>query len=137
MPRGVDWEKPMHLSIKANTIDNPPLISFERTAEIVETHAGNRRNQPVSQNARNVALDDIILPIFPPARHHVKTLLQPLEHSRNICRIVLTVAIHWDDHIPLSEIEARHHRGGLSRVSLEMDNSNALIGIGQAIKNLR
>jgi hypothetical protein len=126
----------MHLAVKPDTVDHLPLISFERATEIVQANSGNRGDQPISQDARNVTLKHIILTIFPPTRNNVESLFQKVEHPRDISRIVLTVPIHWNDHVPLSEIEACHHRGSLAGVPLEMDYPNAPVLICQAIQNL-
>src|SRR5260221_4165081 len=76
-----------------------------------------------------------MLPIFPPTRNHIETLINEVQHSRNIGRIVLSVAIQWDDHVALSEIEARHHRGGFTGVSLEVNDANLPIRIGELVQN--
>ena len=47
----------------------------------------------------------------------------------------MSVAIQRDDHVALSEIEARHHRSGLTGVSLEVDDPNSPIRICELVQN--
>jgi len=123
----------MHLPVQTDPVDYLSFVSFKRTAKIMESHSGHRRNQPIGENAWDIPLDDVILPIFSPAGNHVETLINEVQHSRNIGGIVLSVAIQRDNHVALSEIESGHHRSGLTGVSLEMDDANSSIRIGQPV----
>src|SRR6266403_5480558 len=135
MPRRIDGQETVHLPVQADPVDYLSFVGFERAAKIMQAHSGHRRNQPVGENTRNVPLNDIVLPIFPPTRNHIETLINEVQHSRDIGGIVLSIAIQRDDHVALSEIEARHHRSGLTGVSLEVNDANSPIRIGQLVQN--
>src|SRR5580692_8721670 len=117
----------MHLSVEPNSFNHMPLVSLERTTKIVQRNAGDERNQLIGQDARNIALDIIVLPIFAPAGNHIIALVERLEHLGNIRRVILTIAIQWDNNLAARMIEPGHHGGSLTKIPLKMDDSNALI----------
>jgi hypothetical protein len=62
------------------------------------------------------------LSIGSPTAHDVIAFIEFCDEPRNICRIVLEVAIHRNDNVSTGKFKSRRHGSGLAEVSPEFYN---------------
>ena len=79
----------MHLAVKLNALQRLPPIGFQGASIIVQMNPRNRRDEPVSQPARQLAPERRVLPVFPPARDEIVAFIQFGQELRNVGRIIL------------------------------------------------
>src|SRR5437867_3336324 len=133
---GVDRQKAVHFAVKPYAVDHMALIGLHRTAKIVKPDSRDRGNQSVRKNAWNISPDVVVLPVLSPSGNHVVSLVEQVEHLRNIGRIVLAVAIQRNNRASARMIESGHHRRRLSLIALEMNDTDMLIFVGNTIQYL-
>lgn len=127
VPLRINGQEPVHLSVEAHPFDHFGPVSFERTPEVVQLHAGNGRDKAVGQNAGQVALQRIVFAVLAPAGTNIVALFNPGQQLRQIRRIVLQIAIHRNNDIARSKIETGHHGGGLSEIAPEMHDLDMIV----------
>src|SRR5215469_10819273 len=66
-----------------------------------------------------------------PARHDIVTFGKLVEQARDVGRVVLTIAIHRDDHVAGTVLETGHDRSGLAVIAPQVEHLNAIIGLGK------
>ena len=81
----------------------------------------------VREDAREVALERVVLPVLAPAAHDIEAFVELREEQGNVGGIVLQVAVHRDDHVAFREVETGHHRGGLAEVAAEMHDLHPFV----------
>jgi hypothetical protein len=135
VPPRVDGQKAMHFPIEPHPLEDFAAIRFQRATEIMQTHAGDEGDEAVRHDAGNVALQRIVLAIFPPARADIESFIEFFEHQRDIGGIILQVAIDRNDDLAAREIEAGHHRGGLAKVAPQMNDFDQRIGGGDFVED--
>ena len=101
----------------------------------METHARDERDQSICHDARNVSLQCVVLAILAPAGADIESFIEFLEQPRDIGRIVLQIAVHRNDDIAAREIEAGHHRSGLTKVAPQVDDFYERIAGGDFVEN--
>jgi hypothetical protein len=127
----------MHLAVQFHALEHVALVRFQRTAVIVQVHAGDARDQAVGEATGQVALDRVVLAVLAPAGHDVEAFVDLCQQFGDVFRIVLQVAIHRHDDVAAGMVHARHHRRGLPVVAPEMHDGNAPVAASQIIQQGR
>ena len=82
VPGRIDRKEPVHFTVKPDALHHMALICLERASEIMKLDPGNERNQFVGENARDIAVDIVVLPIFPPTGNDIHPVVKCVEHVR-------------------------------------------------------
>ncbi|MEI9897779.1 MAG: hypothetical protein WDN28_28960 [Chthoniobacter sp.] len=112
-------------------------VSLEGAAEVVQFDARHERNEAVGHDARDVALQGIVLAVLAPAEQTSKPSLSLSSSLGDVAGIVLQVAIHRNDHIAAREVEAGHHRRRLAVITAEVHHFDGRIFRGEAVEHAR
>ena len=137
VPLRVDWQEAVHLTIKADAFDDLSAVGLERATEIVKFHTRYGGDQFVRHDAWQVPLERVVLAVFSPPRANIETLVELRNDSGNVLRIVLTIPIQRDNDVAASKVEARHHRGRLTKVAAEMNDLDLRIFCSQPVQQFR
>jgi hypothetical protein len=84
-------------------------------------------DQPVRDARRNLARQQLVLPVVAPADDQVEAGVDLLQQQRDIGGIVLQVAVHGDEHFAVRMFDAGGHRGRLPVVATELDDAQPRI----------
>src|SRR5580765_6173007 len=90
-------------------------------------YAPDPGDQTVRNHRWDFSRDHLVFTILAPAGNNVVTLVQFVEQSGNVRRIVLQVSVHWDQNFPTCSIDACCHCRCLTIVSSECYNANSRI----------
>ena len=123
----------MHLTVEPDAFDDLGAVGFQRTAEIVKFHTRDDRDDLIGEDARDVSLERIVLPIFSPAGADFVTLVELGDDSRDVLRIVLAVAIEWNDRFTLGKIKSCHHGGRLAEIPTKVNDFDFRIFRGEIV----
>ena len=66
-----------------------------------------------------------------PAGDEIEALVQLREEARDLCGVVLQVAVDRDDGLALRLVEAGDERGGLAEVAAQSNDAHVLLGVVQ------
>src|SRR5215472_17587339 len=123
VPVCVNRNETMHLAVKLNALQRLPPIGFQGASIIVQMNPRNRRDEPVGQRARQIALQRGVLPLLPPARDEIVAFIQFGQELRNIGRIILEIAIHGDEDISLGKTNPGHESRRLTSIAAQLDEA--------------
>src|SRR5215472_14786371 len=123
VPVCVNRNETMHLAVKLNALQRLPPIGFQGASIIVQMNPRNRRDEPVGQRTRQLALERGVLPSLPPARDKIVAFIQFGQELRNIGRIVLEIAIHGDEDISLGKTNPGHESRRLTGITAQLDKA--------------
>src|SRR5580704_7655291 len=122
-------------AVELDFLDDFALVGFERCAEVVEVYAAQLGHHPVGDAAGKLAHEPVIAAGIAPAADEVEALLDFLEEARDFFGVVLEVAVHRDNDVAASEVEAGFERGGLAEIAAEADDIDAVIVLVNVGKN--
>src|SRR5204863_7680078 len=108
--------EPVHFAVELQRLHHFGAKDFQRTAVVVQVHAGGRRNQLVRELGRQTARQPRIFPILAPPAHDVVALVHSTDQVRQIPWVVLKVAVGGGDQPPSRFFEAGGKRGRLAEV---------------------
>ncbi len=129
LPGREDRDEPVHLAVEAHAFEHPAAVGLERAPEVVQGYSRDARDQSVGEPRRDLAGDEGVVAILPPARDHVVALFELREQPRDVGRIILPVAVDGNDDLAARQIERRRQRRSLAAVSPQKHHANVL-GIG-------
>src|SRR5688572_14341322 len=109
----------MQLAVKRHGLDQVAAVCFERGSKVMDVHATQLRHQPVGNARGDAAKHKIVDAPFSPSTDDVKALIQLLEEVGNVLRIMLKIAIHGDDVLAGSMVEAGSERGRLAEIAAQ------------------
>ena len=124
-------KEPMHLAVQSRLPHDVGPICLERAPVVVQPHTGDPADQPVRDAGRQAA-DESILPLTPPPTHDVVPFVDLLQQPRDVCRVVLEIAVHRHDHLPAGVVETGRHRRRLAEVTSKLDELQTPIMGGKA-----
>src|SRR4051812_10238706 len=117
----------MQLTVQRDLLDQFAAICFKGGAEVVDVHATQLRHQPIRDARWNAAHDEVIDALLAPSADDVVSLFQLLQKQRDVVGIVLQVAIHGDDVLTASIVEAGRQSRCLPEVAAQLDDDHAAV----------
>ena len=84
----------MQFAIELQILDHLTPVGFERRSKIMEIDTADFREQPIRDAARQLPREPRIAALVTPAAHHIESFIQLRDEPRDLCRIVLEIAIH-------------------------------------------
>jgi hypothetical protein len=93
----------------------------------VQAHTAHERDQAIGHDARQIALQRVVLSILAPAADYVEPFVQLREQDWNVRGIILQVTIERDNHFAFRKIEPSHHCCGLAEIAAEMHDFHVRI----------
>src|SRR3569833_2005468 len=125
----------MHFRIQRNLFDETGPVGLERAAVILDRHSGDFGNQGIGDTRRDLARDQLVLPVEAPADDDVVTLVDLAQQRTYIRGIVLQITIHGHDYIAARLGNACRHRWCLSIVAAELYETDPRIGPCDLVRN--
>ena len=120
-------QEAVHLAVEAQRLDHLGAKHLQRTAVVVQRHAGRPRDQLVGHHARQAAGDERVFAILAPAADDVVALFDQRDHRGNVARIVLEVAVGGHDQAAARVRDAGGKRRGLAEVAAEANHAQVRI----------
>src|SRR5271154_1888877 len=120
----------MQFSVERHLPQNFAAVSLESRAEVVNVDTTQLGHQPVGAARWKAAQPEIVDAILAPAADDVIALGNFFEEQRNICGIVLQVAIHGDDVLAAGVIESGGKAGSLPKIAAQFNHSHAAVNGG-------
>ena len=115
----------MHLALNVERLCRLARVDTEGTAGVVHDMA----DKQLAQRAADACEDAdrvLVCARLAPAGHHVEAAFpHSREKARDVCRVVLSVAVERDNYLALRLFEAGVERGRLAVVAVEVDNCRA------------
>lgn len=116
---GVSRDKAVRIAIEMQLAQQVGAVRFQAASVVMQVRARQARDQPVRHAAWKQASKEAVLPVDPPAAHHIAAFADFRQQQRNIGRIVLQVGIHGDHHGAPGRPEAGDHGCRLAIVAAE------------------
>lgn len=132
---GQDWNKAMHLAVEIQFTGDFAADRFERTTQVVDWEFGGARDEPIGDPGRQASTQEKVLPLFSPTMDQVVTLVDRVEHHRNIGRIVLQISIQGYQDFTLGMIDTCLHRRRLPKIAAQDHGFDAAVAAGQFLDN--
>ncbi len=107
----------MHLAVEGDVLDDFATVGLEGGAEVVDVDAAENCHEPVGDMRGNAAEEEVVGALRTPAADDVVALFELGEEGGDFVGVVLEVAVHGEDEIALSVIEAGGEGGGLTEVA--------------------
>ena len=126
LPGGKDGNEPVHLAVQPDSGENPAAISLQSAAEVVERDSRDPGHQAVGDPRGDLAAEECVVAISPPAGDDVKALVQGLEQPGDVGGVVLAVAVDRHQDLAPRQVQCGRKRGGLTAVSPEEDGPHVL-----------
>ena len=101
----------------------------------MQMHTRGVRDDPVGDPTEQVTLHHVILTVAPPAGHDIIPFIKLGEQAGNIGRIILQVGVDGNNDTALRMIESRHHGGGLTEITREIDDLDPGIALREGRQN--
>src|SRR5262249_14797964 len=105
----------------------------ESAAVVVKVNSGHARDEPVGEPGRNLATERI-MPVLAPAAYNVVPLLQLVQQVLDVDGVVLQIAVHEDQDLPLTVLDSGLQSCCLAEVAPEANNADARIAIHDLLK---
>ena len=119
----------MHLAVEPDPFEHAAAVRLHRAAEVVQRHAGDPRDKAVGDPRRDLAGQERVLAVAPPAGDDVEALVDPVEEPGDVGGVVLAVAVHRHEDRAAREVERGRERGGLAAVAPE-EGDEDVVGVG-------
>src|SRR5215217_4122014 len=103
----------------------------------MQRDAADPRNQTVREHRRYLACDHLVFPIFAPTGDDVITLIEFVEETRDVCRIVLEISIHRNQNFSLRRIDTGGHRCCLAVVSPQRNHTYTWVELSNLAQDLQ
>ena len=87
-----DGNESMHFAVELNFLRDVAPHGLERAPKIVDGKSRGSRNQPIRDSRGQLAVDQGILAILPPAMDEIVSFIQFAQQQRNIRGIALRSA---------------------------------------------
>src|SRR6266567_7644523 len=129
--------KPVQFAVKWNLFQNLAAIRFERGAEVVNIHTAKFSHQPVGAARRNAAQPEVVDADFAPAAYDVVALGNFLKEQGDVRGIMLQIAVHGDDVLTASMIEACGQCRSLPKIPSQADNRDPAVHPGNLAQQLK
>jgi hypothetical protein len=121
----------VHLPVEPQAPHHLRAHGLERAAVVVEVDPGGPGDEAVREE-RGEPPGDRVLPLLPPAAHHVQVFrLEPVHEERDVRGIVLEIAVGGHHHRSPRPVEAGGEGGGLPEVAPEEHGTDAGIALRQ------
>ena len=133
-PGGEDGYEAVHFPVKTHVRENLRSIPLQCAPVVAKRHAADPADQEVGQPGREHAGQPGVLPVLPPAADDVIPLLELLDDSGNVARIVLQIGVERNNDPPPGPFEAGGQSRGLAEVPNEFQQVNPLVRPGQLLQ---
>src|SRR5579859_2566598 len=104
-----------------------PAVGFEGASIIMQVGPTHSRDETIGYPGGQLAAQTRVLAMLAPATDNIVALVQLLQETRNIYRVVLKIAIHENQHLAGAMMNTGRNGGGLPIVTTEPDNVRARV----------
>src|SRR5262245_57056609 len=94
----------VQLSVEIQRLGNLASIDFEAAVEVPHLEPGDRRGDRVEDPGLH-SLEERVLALLFPAADEVVALVEPVQHARNIVRVVLQIRVEGEDDFATRDLE--------------------------------
>ena len=128
-PARYGGDEPVHLAVELQVLHHFGPEGLQRASIVVKMDAGGHGDEPVRDLGWKRPGEKRVLPVLPPAAHHVESRVEPLDQARDVPGIVLQVGVQGHDDRGPRFGEARGQRRGLAEVLAEPNDAHALVAV--------
>ncbi len=115
----------MHLSKQRNLANNTRSINFQTAAVIPDLDPRYFGDQPIGNPRGNQPQDQTVFPFCTFTNQQIEIICsQIVDHSRNICRIILQITIKRCDQLATGCINSGLHGSGLPEVTIHRNHAS-------------
>src|SRR6185295_16829432 len=122
---GQSGNKTVQLAVELDLFDNFTSIGLEGCPEVVHPYMAHLGHQPVGDEAGKTSRQPVICSLQSPSADDVIALFHFRNKIRNLCRIVLQVAIHGNDDLAASEVKPGLQGSSLAEIPSQTDEDEA------------
>ena len=97
----------------------------------METYPRHAADEPVRRPRRETS-EESVLTVAAPSADNVVTLVQLLEKPCDVCRVVLEIAVHWNDDLSAGVVEPGAECCRLPVVPAELDEPQSRLRSGES-----
>ena len=128
-------DETVHLAIQGQSFGQVAAQSPQGTAHVQKSYAGDLANQPVADPRRNLTQEEMVLTAGPQAQDGIVTLLQLVQQTSDVGRVVLEVAVHGDQHLAARPVNAGLQGRRLAEVAPQPDHLDPGVRGRQLLQN--
>ncbi len=128
---GEGGDETMHFAVEPDAVDDLSSVSLESGSEIVNADAAYCSGEAVGDTGGDFSPEEVVDAVFSPAADDVISFIEFSEEDWYFFRGVLEVAIHCNEDVGFSGVEACGEGRCLAEVAAELDNGYLFVFEGQ------